>query len=90
MCRSVRVRLSPSERQDAARLTGILLPVYASIVLLLAAGVYVTHAMRGGTLTAASQAARSPSTAMLTQASTILMVQKFEPAPAVARATQNH
>jgi hypothetical protein len=54
MCRSVRVRLSPSERQDAARLTGILLPVYASIVLLLAAGVYATHAMRGGTVMAAS------------------------------------
>ena len=53
MCHSVRVRLSPTERKEAARLTGILLPVYASIVLLLA-GVYVTQTVRGGTIMAAS------------------------------------
>jgi hypothetical protein len=54
MCHSVRVKLSASERKQAVRLTGILLPVYASLALAILAGVYVTHSTRDGNMVAAA------------------------------------
>lgn len=54
MCHFVHARLSPSERKQVARLTGIMLPVYASIALAIFAGAYVAHTVRAGTMIAAS------------------------------------
>ena len=54
MCRSIHVRLAPSERRQTVRLSGILLPVYASIALVIFAGVYVAHTLRGGAMVTAS------------------------------------
>jgi hypothetical protein len=60
MCRSVHVRLAPSERRQTVRLSGILLPVYASIALVIFVSVYVAHTLRGGgTVTASSSPAPS-------------------------------
>lgn len=57
MCRTVRV-LTPSEQKEAARLTGILLPVYASIVLAIFAGLYLARSETGTMIAAAPDAAR--------------------------------
>ncbi len=54
MCRSIHVRLARSERRQTIRLSGILLPVYASIALVIFAGVYVAHTIRTGDVVTAS------------------------------------
>lgn len=43
MCHAVRIRISESERKEVRRLSGLLIPVYASIVLLLIAATSVMH-----------------------------------------------
>jgi hypothetical protein len=59
MCHSVRV-LTPAEQKQAVRLTGIILPVYASVALLILAGLYFAHT-QPATMVAASKAAPASS-----------------------------
>jgi hypothetical protein len=54
MCHAVRVKLSPSERKAAVRLTGIMVPIYASVVLAIAVGLSVFHIDRPGRVMTAS------------------------------------
>ena len=59
MCHYGQVRLNPSERKDVARWTGILLPVYASIVVFVLVALAVTQQPRTGELIAAAPASDS-------------------------------
>lgn len=57
MCRHVHVTLSANDRKQVKALAGIMLPVYASVLLAVIAIVAVTSAPRPGELIAASSAA---------------------------------
>ncbi len=54
MCHHVYVRLSAEEKKEAKKLSGILIPVYASIVLAVVAVVTITSAPRQGEQIAAT------------------------------------
>jgi hypothetical protein len=54
MCHAVRVRLSPEERAEARRLTRLLVPVYAAVVLAIVAVATLTSAPRTGDMIAAA------------------------------------
>ena len=54
MCHHVHVTLSTEDKKEAKKLAGVLLPVYASIVLAVIALVAVTGAPRQGELIASS------------------------------------
>jgi len=43
MCRSVRIRLTPSERATVNRWSGVMIPLYASIALFILGFLFVTH-----------------------------------------------
>lgn len=46
MCHAGRVRLSPAETKEMKRLYGTLVPVYASVVLVLVAAMTVSSGLR--------------------------------------------
>jgi hypothetical protein len=54
MCRSVHVRLTPSEHKEVARWSGIMIPVYASIAVFVLVALVVTHQPRTGEMIAAA------------------------------------
>jgi len=54
MCHHVHVTLSAEEKKDVKKLSGIMIPVYASIVLAVVAVVAVTGSSRQGELVASS------------------------------------
>ena len=54
MCHRVRVLLSTEDKQDAKKLTGILIPVYATVMLVLVATVAVTMTLQQGELIASN------------------------------------
>lgn len=56
MCHRVYVTLSAKEKQDVRKLSGIMIPVYASVVLVLIAAVAVTGGSRQGELVASTVA----------------------------------
>ncbi len=56
MCHHVHVTLSPEERAYARRLTGIMIPVYAAVVLAIIAVAAVTSGPRSGELVASASA----------------------------------
>jgi hypothetical protein len=54
MCRSVHVRLTLSERKEVARWSGIMIPVYTSIVVFVLVTLIVTHQPRTGEMITAA------------------------------------
>jgi hypothetical protein len=54
MCRHVYVTLSAEDKKDVKKLSGIMIPVYASIVLAVVAVVAVTGTPRHGEVIAAT------------------------------------
>jgi hypothetical protein len=54
MCHRVRVLLSTEDKQDVKKLTGILIPVYATVMLVLVATVAVTLTLQQGELIASN------------------------------------
>ena len=46
MCHALRVRLSPAEKQEVRKLSGVVIPIYASIVLILLAVISITNVPR--------------------------------------------
>ena len=46
MCHAVRVKLSPAEKKEVRKLSGVLIPIYASVALALLAVTVVTHVPR--------------------------------------------
>jgi hypothetical protein len=56
MCHHVHVTLSAEDRKDVKRLSGLMIPVYASIVLAVIAVVALTGAPRQGELIASASA----------------------------------
>jgi len=54
MCHRVRVLLSNEDKQDVKKLTGILIPVYATVMLVLVATVAVTMTLQQGELIASN------------------------------------
>ena len=54
MCHRVRVLLSTEDKQDVKKLTGILIPVYATVMLVLVATVAVTMTLQQGALIASN------------------------------------
>ena len=54
MCHHVHVTLSAEEKKDVKKLSGIMIPVYTSIVLAVVAVVTLTGAPRQGELIAAT------------------------------------
>ncbi len=48
MCHAVRVKLSPAEKKDVRKLSGVLIPIYASIALVLLAAIAITQVPRAG------------------------------------------
>ena len=56
MCHHVHVTLSAEEKKDVRKLSGIMIPVYASIVLAVIAVVGVTSGPRQGELIASTSA----------------------------------
>jgi hypothetical protein len=54
MCHHVHVTLSAEDKKDVKKLSGIMIPVYASIVLAIIAVVAVTGAPRQGELIAST------------------------------------
>jgi hypothetical protein len=48
MCHTVRVRLSPAEKKEVRKLSGVMIPIYASIALVLIAVMVATHVPRSG------------------------------------------
>jgi hypothetical protein len=54
MCHHVHVTLSPDERACAKRLTGLIIPVYAAVVLAIIAVAAVTGGPRSGALVASA------------------------------------
>jgi hypothetical protein len=59
MCHYGHIRLTASEQKEVARWTGIMLPVYASIAVLVLAAVVVTHQPRPGEMIAAAPVSNS-------------------------------
>ena len=54
MCHRVHVLLSTEDKKDVKKLTGIIIPVYATVMLILAAVVAVTVNSRQGELVASN------------------------------------
>ena len=54
MCHRVRVLLSTEDKQYVKKLTGILIPVYATVMLVLVATVAVTMTLQQGELIASN------------------------------------
>ena len=54
MCHRVRVLLSTEDKQDVKKLTGIFIPVYATVMLVLVATVAVTMTLQQGELIASN------------------------------------
>jgi hypothetical protein len=48
MCHAVRVKLSPAEKKEVRKLSGVLIPIYASVALVLFAVMALTHVPRSG------------------------------------------
>lgn len=46
MCHAVRVNLSPAEKKEVRKLSGVLVPIYASFALVLFAVMALTHVPR--------------------------------------------
>ena len=46
MCHAVRVRLSPAEKKEVRKLSGVMIPIYASVALVLFAVMVLTHVPR--------------------------------------------
>ena len=61
MCHYGHIRLSPTEHKEIARWTGIMIPVYASIAVLVIAALVVTHQPRTGELIASAPASDTAS-----------------------------
>lgn len=55
MCHAVRVKLSPAERKAARRFAGVMVPVYASLVLFALAAVALSSGPRPGETIAVAQ-----------------------------------
>ena len=58
MCHAVRVKLSPAEMKDVRKLSGVLIPVYASIALVLLAAIAITHVPRSDEPVAVANSSR--------------------------------
>jgi len=56
MCRNVRVLLSETERKAVARWSGVLVPIYASLVLAVVAAAITYHVRHSEVLVAAARA----------------------------------
>ena len=50
MCRAVHVRLSSSERKEVARWSGVMIPVYASIAVIILVALIATQGLPPGWL----------------------------------------
>ena len=48
MCHAVRVRLSPAEKKEVRKLSGVMIPVYASIVIVLFAVTLILRTPNAG------------------------------------------
>ena len=48
MCRFSHVRLSPEEKKEVRKLSGVMIPIYASVTLVLFAVVMLSHLPRSG------------------------------------------
>jgi len=48
MCQFSHVRLSPEEKKEVRKLSGVMIPVYASVALVLFAVVLLSHLPRSG------------------------------------------
>jgi hypothetical protein len=59
MCHHVLVKLTPSDEQAVRKMYGIMVPVFASIVLLVVAVIAVSHQPRSGEVLTAA-AAKAP------------------------------
>lgn len=46
MCRISDVRLSPAEKKAVRKLSGFMIPIYASVVLVLLSAIFLTNAPR--------------------------------------------
>ena len=46
MCHAVRVRLSPAEKKEVRKLSGVMIPIYASVALVLFAVTMFMHLPR--------------------------------------------
>jgi hypothetical protein len=59
MCHYDHIRLNPSERKEVARWTGLMIPIYASIAVLVLAALVITHQPRTGEMIAAAPVSNS-------------------------------
>ena len=48
MCQFIHVRLSPEEKKEVRKLSGVMIPIYASVAFMLIAVVLLTHLPRSG------------------------------------------
>jgi hypothetical protein len=48
MCRFSHVRLTPEEKKEVRKLSGVMIPIYASVALVLFAVVMLSHLPRSG------------------------------------------
>jgi len=62
MCRHVHVQLSPSDEKAVRKMYGIMVPVFASVVLMLVAAIAFTQPLRTGEVLTADTA-QAPVTA---------------------------
>lgn len=46
MCQFSRIKLSPAEREEVRKLSGVMIPIYASVALVLCAVVMLAHVPR--------------------------------------------
>lgn len=46
MCHSVRIKLSPAETKEAKKLWGVMIPIYASVALVIAASIFINYVPR--------------------------------------------
>jgi hypothetical protein len=46
MCHSVRIKLSPAETKEVKKLWGVMVPIYASVALIIAASIVINYAPR--------------------------------------------
>ena len=48
MCQFIHVRLSPEEKKEVRKLSGVMIPIYASVAFVLFAAVALMHLPRSG------------------------------------------
>jgi hypothetical protein len=46
MCHGARIRLSPAETKEVRKLWGVMVPIYASVALCIAASIFINYVPR--------------------------------------------